>query len=33
MMLGIDLLTQFTMVSLDFGRSSVRFDIADAAKA
>ncbi|MES2895861.1 MAG: retroviral-like aspartic protease family protein [Pseudomonadota bacterium] len=33
MMLGIDLLTQFTTVSLDFGRSSVRFDIADSAKA
>ncbi|WP_309645160.1 retroviral-like aspartic protease family protein [Phenylobacterium sp.] len=33
MMLGIDLLTQFTTVSLDFGRSSVRFDIAENAKA
>ena len=33
MMLGIDLLTQFTTVSLDFGRSSVRFDIADSARA
>ncbi|HEY9234850.1 MULTISPECIES: retroviral-like aspartic protease family protein [Phenylobacterium] len=29
-MLGIDLLTQFETVALDFGRSSVRFDIADA---
>lgn len=29
MMLGIDLLTQFTMVSLDFGRSAVRFDLAE----
>lgn len=28
MMLGIDLLTQFTTVSLDFGRSAVRFDLA-----
>ena len=28
MMLGIDLLTQFTTVALDFGRSAVRFDIA-----
>lgn len=30
MMLGIDLLTQFTTVALDFGRSAVRFDIAAA---
>lgn len=30
MMLGIDLLTQFTTVALDFGRSAVRFDIAEA---
>lgn len=29
-MLGIDLLTQFETVSLDFGRSAVRFDIASA---
>jgi Predicted aspartyl protease len=29
-MLGIDLLTQFETVALDFGRSQVRFDIADA---
>lgn len=29
-MLGIDLLTQFETVALDFGRSSVRFDIASA---
>lgn len=28
MMLGIDLLTQFHTVALDFGRSAVRFDIA-----
>ncbi len=27
-MLGIDLLTQFTTVAVDFGRSAVRFDIA-----
>jgi len=33
MMLGIDLLAQFTTVSLDFGRSSVRFDIAEGARA
>ncbi|MDP3854590.1 retroviral-like aspartic protease family protein [Phenylobacterium sp.] len=32
-MLGIDLLAQFTTVSLDFGRSAVRFDLADEAKA
>ena len=30
MMLGIDLLTQFTTVAVDFGRSAVRFDIAAA---
>jgi len=30
MMIGIDLLTQFETVSVDFGRSSVRFDIAKA---
>ena len=30
MMLGIDLLTQFTTVAMDFGRSAVRFDIASA---
>lgn len=29
-MLGIDLLTQFTTVAVDFGRSAVRFDIAEA---
>ena len=29
-MLGIDLLTQFTTVAVDFGRSAVRFDIASA---
>ena len=29
-MLGIDLLTQFETVALDFGRSSVRFDISNA---
>ena len=29
-MLGIDLLTQFETVAVDFGRSAVRFDIADA---
>lgn len=29
-MLGIDLLTQFETVVVDFGRSAVRFDIADA---
>ena len=29
-MLGIDLLTQFETVSVDFGRSAVRFDIANA---
>jgi hypothetical protein len=27
-MLGMDLLTQFTTVAMDFGRSQVRFDIA-----
>lgn len=27
--LGMDILTQFTAVALDFGRSKVRFDIAD----
>lgn len=32
-MLGIDLLTQFTTVAVDFGRSAVRFDIATAASA
>lgn len=31
--LGMDLLTQFTAVALDFGRSTVRFDIAGMAKA
>ena len=31
--LGMDLLTQFTAVALDFGRSTVRFDIAEAMKA
>jgi hypothetical protein len=31
--LGMDLLTQFTAVALDFGRSTVRFDIAGIAKA
>src|SRR6185369_819168 len=30
LMLGMDLLTQFETVTLDFGRSQVRFDIADA---
>lgn len=30
MMLGIDLLTQFEMVALDFGRSAVRFDFDEA---
>lgn len=30
-MLGIDLLTQFTTVALDFGRSAVRFDFVDRA--
>jgi predicted aspartyl protease len=30
--LGMDLLTQFTAVALDFGRSTVRFDIAEAMK-
>ena len=29
-MIGIDLLTQFETVSVDFGRSAVRFDIANA---
>ncbi|MGH6997292.1 MAG: retropepsin-like aspartic protease, partial [Phenylobacterium sp.] len=29
-MIGIDLLTQFETVSVDFGRSAVRFDIASA---
>lgn len=29
-MLGIDLLTQFETVAVDFGRSAVRFDIANA---
>ena len=29
LVLGMDLLTQFETVSLDFGRSQVRFDIAD----
>jgi predicted aspartyl protease len=29
LMLGMDLLTQFETVTLDFGRSQVRFDIAD----
>lgn len=29
-MIGIDLLTQFETVAVDFGRSSVRFDIANA---
>lgn len=28
--LGMDLLTQFTAVALDFGRSTVRFDVSDA---
>lgn len=32
-MLGIDLLTQFTTVAVDFGRSKVRFDIAKDASA
>jgi len=32
-MLGIDLLTQFTTVALDFGKSSVRFDLAEGARA
>jgi hypothetical protein len=31
--LGMDLLTQFTAVALDFGRSTVRFDIAGIDKA
>jgi len=31
--LGMDLLTQFTAVALDFGRSTVRFDIAGIVKA
>lgn len=31
--LGMDLLSQFTAVALDFGRSTVRFDIAEAMKA
>lgn len=31
--LGMDLLTQFTTVALDFGRSSVRFDIAPTTLA
>lgn len=31
--LGMDLLTQFTAVALDFGRSTVRFDISEAMKA
>jgi len=31
LVIGMDLLTQFETVSLDFGRSQVRFDIADAA--
>jgi predicted aspartyl protease len=31
-MLGMDLLTQFDTVALDFGRSQVRFDIAQVAK-
>jgi hypothetical protein len=31
--LGMDLLTQFTAVALDFGRSTVRFDIAGIARA
>jgi hypothetical protein len=29
LVLGMDMLTQFETVSLDFGRSQVRFDIAD----
>src|SRR4029078_9005652 len=29
LVLGMDLLTQFETVSLDFGRSQVRFDVAD----
>jgi hypothetical protein len=29
----MDLLSQFTAVALDFGRSTVRFDIAEAMKA
>ena len=29
LVLGMDMLTQFETVSLDFGRSRVRFDIAD----
>lgn len=33
LMLGIDLLAQFTTVALDFGRSSVRFDLAEPPPA
>jgi hypothetical protein len=29
LVLGMDLLTQFESVALDFGRSQVRFDIAE----
>jgi hypothetical protein len=29
-LLGMDLLRQFRAVSLDFGRSQVRFDLSDA---
>jgi hypothetical protein len=29
LVIGMDLLTQFETVSLDFGRSQVRFDVAE----
>ena len=29
--LGMDLLTQFDTVAMDFGRSQVRFDVAEQA--
>jgi len=31
--LGMDLLTQFNLVALDFGRSQVRFDLSEAMRA
>jgi hypothetical protein len=31
--LGMDLLTQFDLVALDFGRSAVRFDLSEAMRS
>jgi clan AA aspartic protease (TIGR02281 family) len=33
LVLGMDLLTQFTTVAMDFGRSAVRFDVSEAMRA